>query len=147
MAELFEEYVRKTISSRIDDLLPGARVKNGNVEQVPLFKQGGANQVQPDIYVMKDQATVAVIDAKYKPTISAADRYEVLAFCEALQCKIAILVSPSNGDMTESFMGETLGGVRMFHLFFDVTANDLDKAEQIFSACLSRVMTAAGVRV
>lgn len=140
MAQLFEEYVRKIVFRHIIELIPSVQVKNGNLEQVPLFKQGEVNQVQPDIYVVKDKQTLAVIDAKYKPTISASDRYEVLAFCEALQSKLAILVSPSNGETAEAFLGETPGGVRIFRMFFDISSVDLDAAEQRFCASLGRII-------
>ena len=95
LADVFEDYVRFLISEALDTLLSGGKALNGNNDQVPLFIQGKAHKVKPDIYLLNAAGTPwAVLDAKYKPAAKASDRYEVIAFCEALKVKRAVILCP-----------------------------------------------------
>jgi 5-methylcytosine-specific restriction enzyme subunit McrC len=142
LAEVFEDYARQLIREKIDQLLPGAKVKNGNTDQVPLFAQGLPLKVKPDIYLVHAGKAVVVLDAKYKPQIKPADRYEVLAFCEALQVKTAIVLSPSVGGPDIELIGRTHGGVELHVVRIDLGAGDMQKEEGEFTSRLKAVMTA-----
>ncbi|WP_419189002.1 5-methylcytosine restriction system specificity protein McrC [Stieleria marina] len=131
--DVFEAYVRELIQEQISGILPGGQVFDGNVHRVPLYVHGGDNQVKPDIYIRKPGVRPIVLDAKYKPKLKAADRYEVLAFCEALQSKLAIFISPSNRSESGSrFLGVTAGGVELHELKIDLGRRDIESAESEF---------------
>lgn len=133
LADVFEDYVRYLIASALDVLLPGGRALNGNDDQVALFVQGEAHKVKPDIYLLSAVGTPwAVLDAKYKPAAKASDRYEVLAFCEALQVKRAVILCPSSEPVPIELLGTTPGGIKMHVARINLNAADMSHAEGEF---------------
>jgi 5-methylcytosine-specific restriction enzyme subunit McrC len=107
MSDVFERYVRQIIEDVWDQVFR-SRVRNGNVERLRLFREGRDFPIKPDILFERNGAVVALADAKYKPKLSEADRYEVLAYCEATGAKHAALISPSTpGEPTYEKMGKT----------------------------------------
>jgi hypothetical protein len=140
LVDVFEDYVRQVIADNIKDMLPGYFVKNGNVDQVPLFTQGRPMKVKPDIYLVSGEKPTVVLDAKYKPSTKSADRYEVLAFCEALDAKVAIMLSPSIGGPEMEILGRTRGGVEVHVARIDLGAADMKMAEAKFISNLKDVV-------
>lgn len=125
LAEVFEDYVRAVVESGLHKPIDKIHVKNGNVDRVRLL--GGAQQyhVQPDIYLTSPDGCLLVADAKYKQSVKAPDRYEVLAFCEALQCKSAVLISPYTAGVKIESLGQTPGGVKFWRAQIDLSADDM----------------------
>lgn len=141
LADIFENYVRRIIADHINDLVPGARVQNGNLNEIPLFVQGDKFKVKPDIYITVNNQAIAILDAKYKLDVKASDRYEVLAFCEALQVKTAIILSPSIDDKYNSqLLGETKGGIKLHLVKIDIGAIDMPAAEYDFIEHLRKII-------
>lgn len=141
MAEVFEGYVRTVIRENIDDIKVGGLLRDGNKTPIPLFKYGEEFVVKPDIYLLSGSATELVLDVKYKPEIKAADRYEILAFCEALQVKRAVLVYPSiDSHPRASHLGTTLGGISLYTVQVNLGADDLAKEEKAFVGRLNAVL-------
>ncbi len=133
LSDIFEGYVREVIRDRIAAFFPGGMVRDGNKDAVPLYVQGRDHKAKPDIYLLKAGRSPIVLDAKYKPQLSAADRYEVLAFCEALQSKLAIFVSPGEpGKPKSAFMGRTPGGIALHEISIDLGAEDILAEEGLF---------------
>ena len=132
MADVFEDYVRNIIASSAAVISPGSEVKDGNTHQVKLFVDSEKHKVKPDIYLRRDGKNVAVLDAKYKPSLKAADRYEVLAFCEALNVKKAVLISPSDSHENSHLIGTTPNGVEMWSTKINLAAEDIAGAEREF---------------
>ena len=132
MADVFEDYVRILISDAAEQLVEGSRAKNGNVDQVSLFVEGDRHRVKPDIYLHRGTSNVAVLDAKYKPNLKASDRYEVLAFCEALVTKKAILISPSDGYVAPLLLGKTPGAVEIWIVKINLASRDISQNERQF---------------
>ena len=129
LAEVFEDYVRTILTEAFE--LPRARqcVRNGNTNTVRLFRDSDAHVVKPDTYVLSEGRCVLVLDAKYKLAVKPADRYEVLAFCEALQCKRAILITPRSEGNTLIPLGTTAGGIGMWRLQIDLACPDIQAEE------------------
>lgn len=140
MADVFEDYVRILTSDAAEHLVAGSRAKNGNVEQVNLFVEGTVHKVKPDIYLRRGTTNVAVLDAKYKPHLKASDRYEVLAFCEALSTKKAVLISPSNGYVAPLLLGKTPGSVEVWIVKIDLASGDMLENEKRFVADLATTL-------
>src|SRR5262249_21120280 len=117
----------------LQTLSPGCHVRDGNKQMVPLFTEGRDYKVAPDLYLLRSGKAVAVLDPKYKPEPTRADRYEILAFCEALQVKRAIFVSPAvPGTPLTSFYGKTPSGIEMHEIRFDLSANNIFDEETAF---------------
>jgi len=140
MADVFEDYVRILISDAADNLATGSRAKNGNLEQVNLFVEGSLHKVKPDIYLRRGTENLAVLDAKYKPHLKAADRYEVLAFCEALSTKKAVLISPSDGNVNPLLLGKTPGAVEVWVVRINLSSGDIHLNEQRFLGDLATAL-------
>lgn len=130
LAETFEEYIRTIVRNGLNG--HGIRVRNGNIDPLPLFRNQREPLVKPDIYLEIGRRCIAIIDAKYKPAIKASDRYEVLAFCEAAQVKRAIVVSPHTTGQSSSMLGRTPGGIEFWGLKFDLAAPNLEQEEREF---------------
>jgi len=139
LAVIFEDYVRLLVTQAASAIVPGGKAYDGNVSQVPLFVSGDRNEVKPDIYIKVGKTAVVVLDAKYKPKISAADRYEVLAFCEALKVKTAILLSPSAEYVAPRLLGRTAGGVTLHVCKINLAATAMKEAEARFLADLQSI--------
>lgn len=137
MADVFEDYVRILTSDAAEQLAAGSRAKNGNADQVNLFVEGDKHKVKPDIYLRRGTSNVAVLDAKYKPHLKASDRYEVLAFCEALATKKAVLISPSDGYVAPLLLGKTPGAVEMWIVKINLASSDMLQNEKQFVADLA----------
>lgn len=140
MADVFEDYVRAIIQDRIDEIIPGCKVKNGNVDQVRLFKQGDANPVKPDIYVLKNKTPILVLDAKYKPSVKPADRYEVLAFCEALEVNRAFFLLPGDNLSTSRTIGVTPKGTHLHLQRINLAASNMKEAEDSFIESIKNIV-------
>jgi 5-methylcytosine-specific restriction enzyme subunit McrC len=142
LAELFESYLRNLIREHVAHVFPGCFVEDGNKRPVRLFAQGQSNPVKPDIYVTRGGVTVALLDAKYKPRIKEEDRYELLAFCDALRIKKALLVSPGNAsDSGVTVLGTTQSGVELLHAKIDLSSRDMMRAETDFVRVVSAVFS------
>lgn len=136
-ADVFEDYVRILISDASEQLVQGSKAKNGNVDQVNLFVEGDRHKVKPDIYLRRGAVNLAVLDAKYKPQLRASDRYEVLAFCEALATKKAVLISPSDGYVAPLLLGKTPGAVEMWIVKINLASSDMIQNERQFISDLA----------
>ena len=94
MSDVFERYVRCVVQDVQDERF-GCRILNGNACRLRLFREGRDYDIKPDILFERDGRVVALADAKYKPRPTEADRYEVLAYCEATGARHAALIAPS----------------------------------------------------
>lgn len=142
LATVFESYVRTLLQENVGKLVPGCRITDGNRRPVPLFRQGRNYSVAPDIYLSLNGRPFSILDAKYKPDPTRADRYEALAFCEALQVKCIIFVAPLVADEGEtSLYGVTPGGIEMYEARFDLNATDVFQEEKRFLSSLSAIVS------
>lgn len=130
MAAVFEDYVRSIVRDFFHEMDCGYSVVDGNKDGAPLFSTTTEYTVKPDVYLKENGKSFAVIDMKYKPDMKSSDRYEVLAFCEALQVKRAIIVSPGEGRLVR--VGMTAGGIEMYSLKINISATDMPDAERSF---------------
>lgn len=132
LADIFEDYVRNIISEHFYLKKGGFSVRDGNKDQVPLFINDNTYKVKPDIYILRNKEPLAVIDAKYKPSIKPADRYEVISFCEALQVKRAIVVSPRLDHNRVELLGKTPSGIEFWHAKISLGSNKIGEEESEF---------------
>lgn len=133
LADVFENYLRQVVRTNCQRLLAGSIVRDGNRHQVPMFVENDTFKVKPDIYLWKEGRAVVVIDAKYKTIAKASDRYQLVAFCEALQSKCAVILSPfEQGRPLQNYLGRTPSGIEMSELRFDLGAADILNEESRF---------------
>lgn len=131
VSKVFEAYTRRVIAERAAD--HGLTVRDGNIHSTNFFVDQRKYSVHPDIIVFRDRKPVAVIDAKYKPNPKEADRYELLAFMDALGVQRGALLCPQLDDATSSYMGSTMGGKEISLLRFDLGAeNPQIEADRLF---------------
>jgi len=143
MADIFEDYTREVIHEHFNRS-SGYSVKNGNIDQVDLFVDNSKYKVKPDIYIQKGRVSVAVLDAKYKPNIKPADRYEIIAFCEALHVKLAVVISPAISSERLTFLGETPSGIRFWQVTIDLGAANIAEEQRAFLKHVEDLLTGVG---
>lgn len=140
LSGVFEGYVRDVLREHLDRIIPGGVLKNGNKQQVRLFVGSDDTPLKPDIYVCHGTRAVMVMDAKYKFTIKAADRYEILAFCEGLQSKCAIFLAPMEpGRSPVSFYGKTPSGVELHEVRIALDSPDMRAEENRFVSVIKKI--------
>lgn len=131
MADIFESYTRTIIQDHFHKT-HNYFVKDGNKHQANLFVDNSNYKVKPDIYILKDKKPIAVLDAKYKPDIKPADRYEIIAFCEALHVKLAVVISPAISAERILFLGRTPSGIEFWQITIDLSSDNILSEEQNF---------------
>lgn len=147
LADVFEDYLRVIITEHFMRLGSRYSVKDGNKNQVPLFANSDQYKVKPDIYVADGKQSLAVLDAKYKPSIKPADRYEVIAFCEALQVKRALILSPVVGSDCLNQLGRTPGGIEFWNAKINLSANKMADEERRFLNVVEKLVIEGSVSV
>lgn len=139
MSVVFEGYIRAVC----DDAAPvcGHSVHNGNREQQRLFLSGQDFPIRPDIFFRRNGRIAAIADAKYKPKVSEADRYEILAYCAATGATHAAFLCPRIGAQPDfEHLGRTAHATLSI-VRIDLGAPDAAREEQAF---LKRLETALG---
>jgi 5-methylcytosine-specific restriction endonuclease McrBC regulatory subunit McrC len=130
---VFERYVRRLIEDAVSTAFLGLDIFDGNLEPVPLFVDNQAVKTQPDYFFRRDGQAVAVADAKYKLSVSATDRYELLAFCEALGVSGAAFILPGyEGLDTVLHHGTTASGKRLQIVKINLSSDEIEKEEEAF---------------
>jgi 5-methylcytosine-specific restriction enzyme subunit McrC len=139
-ADVFERYLRTLIQDAAAGPLRGYVVLDGNTRSVPLFFDRQTPPTKPDYYFLRGGKPVALADAKYKPALSAPDRYELLSFCEALAVNNAAFLVPAfpGQDLTQHH-GTTAGGRVITVVRIDLAARDIEAEEAAF---IDRLATA-----
>jgi 5-methylcytosine-specific restriction endonuclease McrBC regulatory subunit McrC len=138
---VFENYVRKICLERAASHLGDCEILDGNRWPVPLFVTSAKHTVHPDLYFRRKGRIVAVADTKYKPEPSTQDRYEMLAFCEALGVTNAAFICPKTGsEPTTTHYGTTLTGRRLDVLRIDLAQRDMGSEEDMFVSSLSKIL-------
>lgn len=138
VSAVFEGYVRSLLLDARQGALSQIEVLDGNLYPVPLFTTGIKHATHPDYYFRFQGRLVAMADAKYKSEPSTQDRYEVLAFCEALGVQRSAIICPQviPGPRV-SHHGTTRSGRRISIVRIDLAAADLRSEEASFIAALS----------
>lgn len=138
---VFENYVRKICLERAKTHLGGCEILDGNRSPIPLFITSGKHSVHPDLYFRRAGNIVAVADTKYKPEPSTQDRYELLAFAEALGVNNSAFVCPRAGEEpVGTHYGTTKGGRKIDVLRIDLAQRDMDAEADRFVTALSKVL-------
>jgi 5-methylcytosine-specific restriction enzyme subunit McrC len=138
---VFENYVRKICLERAVTHLAGCEILDGNRWPIPLFTTSAKHNVHPDLYFRRQGRIVAVADTKYKPEPSTPDRYELLAFCEALGVTNAAFVCPKTGaEPTITNYGTTKSGRKIDVLRIDLAQRDMGSEEDRFVTSLSHTL-------
>ena len=140
VSQVFERYVRQLCEEAAASAHAACTVYDGNLRPVPLFS-GGQYLTQPDFYFARNGNYIAVADAKYKPKVSTEDRYELLAFCQALGVKKAAFLCPCLPDQQlVNHQGTTRAGHEVYVVRIDLAARDMAAEEQRFKAALSATL-------
>jgi 5-methylcytosine-specific restriction enzyme subunit McrC len=141
VSAVFEQYVRKLLQEARQRNFPEIEVIDGNEYPVPLFVTGITHKTHPDYYFRSRQTLVALADAKYKPEPSAQDRYEVLAFCEALGVQRAAIICPRTQPGPRVIHhGTTRAGRQISIVRIDLAAADLAKEESDFTKAIAEIL-------
>ncbi len=140
-AAVFENYIRKLCAEAARRDGWGCDVLDGNRVMVPLFADTEKYPSKPDVYFRRKGSNLGLVEVKYKPAIKAEDRYEVLAFCEALNVKQAIVVCPKFEPCNDvEVHGTTAGGKRIFMMKIDLAATDMPAEERRFTDLVSQTL-------
>ncbi len=142
LSRVFEAYVRQLLIDRTGPL--GWRIENGDKVNYPFFADGKDYRVKPDIVVVKDGHPIAIVDAKYKLDPKESDRYEVLAFMDALGVSRGGFVLPSRPESASHYMGVTAGGKMLSDIRFDLAAADIEAEADRLVANLVKLVDGAG---
>ena len=141
VSNVFERYVRTLCEERAATHFGRCNVMDGNNRPVSLFVSGGRSETHPDIYFKRGVNFIAVADAKYKLEIKTADRYELLAFCEAMQVDRAAFIVPRQPNQAETTIhGCTPGGRTLHVVSIDLNADDQEAEEARFVTCLATTL-------
>jgi hypothetical protein len=141
VSAIFEEYVRRLLLDARRGPLAGVDVLDGNKFPIPLFIRGILHTTHPDYYFRREGIVFALADAKYKLDPSAQDRYEVLAFCEALDVQRAVIICPKVlSEARVSHHGTTRSGRIITVIRIDLAASDLSQEEQLFVTALAHAL-------
>lgn len=140
MADIFESYTRTIIQDHFHKTHTYL-VRDGNKYQANLFVDNSNYKVKPDIYILKDKKPIAVLDAKYKPEIKPADRYEIIAFCEALHVKLAVVISPAISSERVLFLGRTPSGIEFWQVTIDLSSDNILDEELMFINNVENLVT------
>jgi len=141
VATVFEAYVRKLCEEAAMTDLGGCRVHDGNKFTVPLFADHSSYSTKPDVYFKRGGVALALADMKYKPSLKAEDRYEILGFCEALKVDVAAFICPRFATEADvSLHGTTPGGRKVYVLAIDLAAKDMATEEKRFTALLGKTL-------
>lgn len=144
-ASVFEKYVRRLIEDAAATRFSGCAVYDGNVDDVPLFTNNQSATTKPDYYFRKAGRAVGLADAKYKPSLSPADKYELLAFCEALGVTSGAFIMPKFGEQDLlTHLGTTATGRKIEIIGIDLSAPDMESEEEAFITRLGIVLRLAG---
>lgn len=122
ISKVFEAFVRIEVEAAL--LQRGYTVVDGNLNPPPLFVDSKKYIVKPDIIIKRADDIVAVIDVKYKPAATEQDRYQLLAFMDALGIKQGGFVLPVSDGIRSIFLGTTISGQRVYSWRFDMAAED-----------------------
>ena len=141
VSKVFEAFLRRELAHRL--FAHGYKVQDGNIAPRPFFRDGGIYAVHPDIIIRRDDAVVAVLDAKYKPEPKETDRYEVLSFMDAMAVNLGGFVCPADGVDTSRFLGTTASGKEMVLLRYDLAADDPNTEADRFAANVLRMIEGA----
>jgi 5-methylcytosine-specific restriction enzyme subunit McrC len=122
MASLFELFVARWIEQHLD-----IRCLLKSQESFPIGEKGALKMVMD--LVLYDRETLrplCVLDTKYKAhsTVSNDDYYQVVAYADAIDCEIAILIYPKE---LEYPFDEKPGRIRVKTAVFDI-GSDLDQS-------------------
>lgn len=140
VASVFEDYVRRICLDASSSSLRNLAVIDGNERPVPLFKNSPFMS-KPDIYFRGPSGFIAVADVKYKPNLKAADRYEILGFCNALDVKKAVFVCPRGpNEEAMSCLGQTQSGIEVNVIRMDLSSRHLSAEEEFLHNALAEVI-------
>lgn len=143
MADVFEKYVRQIVRGEKSQFGTDVTVLDGNERPVPLFVNQECD-AKPDLYIVKKTTPLLVVDMKYKRTVDAGDKHQLLAFCQALGLKRGVFILPKvHQAVAVEHMGTTAFGTELHVLRFDLGAADLAKEERDLVCRLLSLMPAA----
>jgi 5-methylcytosine-specific restriction enzyme subunit McrC len=145
VSAVFEEYVRALLLTARRTVLAHLEVLDGNLSPVPLFTTGLRHTTHPDYYFRSQGVLLAMADAKYKSEPSTQDRYEILAFCEALGVQRAAIICPLvNPGPRVSHHGTTRAGRRISIVRIDLAAKNMQSEETAFVLALTNELNLVG---
>lgn len=124
ISKVFEAYIRRVLLDHANSL--GWQIVDGNEVFYPFFADGNDFRVKPDVVIVAEGTPAAILDVKYKPDPKESDRYEILAFMDALGIQRGGFVCPQKADSSSRYMGVTAGGKVLSTLRFDLAAADLE---------------------
>ena len=138
VSQVFEAFLRKELAGRL--AIRGYQVQDGNKAHWPFFRDSSAYTVHPDVIIRRGGVIVAVLDAKYKPEPKETDRYELLAFMDAMAVNLGGFVCPADGGDASRFLGATATDKEMVLLRYDLAADDPNMEADRFAENVIRMI-------
>lgn len=143
MADAFENYVRNTLAARLTK--HGMRVLDGDVELGrSLYGDGSGNKITPDIVFVLPDGQLRVAEVKYKPSFAANDRYQAIAYANALDAPRTILIRPAkNKADSGGYHAGNVGTdtpIELLEYKIDLAAERLELEEKLLAAWILSVL-------
>jgi len=142
VSDAFEGYARAICRDNTERLLGGCAVRDGNERPVSLFVNGPTKcEVRPDMYFEKGGHVLGAADVKYKANPNTQDRYELIAFCEALRVNKAAFICPRvHGEDLVVHHGTTPRGISLYVIRIDLSDADMPAEEERFCSSLAKTL-------
>ena len=127
--DIFESFVRNTLRNGLRG--EGVSVVDGNKprHQRPLFSDNRQFPIKPDMILKREQAVAGIGETKYKPKITEADRYQVIAHTVSTGAPVGVWISPAELDHQAgmTYVGALGGAAKFYHYRLNISG-DLDAA-------------------
>jgi len=143
LEEVYEKYVRNSLRAFAKMNRQDLVVQNGNLEgRGYLFHDSIAAEIKPDIIIAHGEHRPLVVDVKYKPRTTDADRYQLISHAAALGAGIAVSVLPASDGLSglarkgQIYNGE---GIEIFEYHMPLEGNLADEEKLMATEILNLV--------
>lgn len=140
---LFENYLRNILRIRIPLLLPGIRVRDGNVDaKKRLFDDSKKPLANPDIVIDNTLSTLAIAEVKYKDKVDRVDINQAITYGCSYRTGNVVLVHQRSAEKKpgKQLLG-TIGTIKLFTYAFDLASPDLENEERSFTESIKSLIT------
>lgn len=144
--DIFERFVRQTFVLGLRE--HGIAVLDGNKHQGRLFEDNKTFPTKSDLIFRRGKKDVIGLgDAKYKPKLKEADRYQIISHVTAAKAPIGILLSPANEGESQRLdrLGRLSTGAQFYHYRVSIAGDIRSAQSKMLSDILAILPATAAV--
>lgn len=147
----FEAYLRNSLSDQLSGRTPKFDVLDGNLEKPAgarkgLFDESTVHAATPDIVIRYtdpdwgDDSAVAIIEVKYKGTVTREDLNQAIAYGSSYRSPIVVLAHVRTSNAPSQLRREgTIGNTVVYSYAYNL-ANDLEREEREFAQAIEMLI-------